>query len=440
MACAPPSRSAARGRPGGPAAQPVPAAPALPPLGAQHLARIEQSHQRCAAIGLSRIGRPEHDPLPRADLETVLDRHRRLFNHAVPVMELLHEQIVDSHSMVVLCDAAGTIIHSIGDPDFLARASQVALQPGVNWSEPSKGTNAIGTALMDEAPTLVHAHEHFMHANHFLTCSAVPIFGPRGDVLGVLDVTGDHRSYHPHTMALVKLSARMIENQWLSDELGHQIGLHFHARPECLGTLMDGIVLATPEGRIVGANRNALALLQLNGATLRAHTLASLLGLTVAELLAHARQASSPPLRIPLPDGRVLYARARFGSSPWRHVGGVEETGPPAVPGAGGAAAALDDAPVSAAGGLRAVTIPGPPAEPVTAAVPDAVLRGPAAAGTQLAALSAPDACPTTLKALEIETIRQTVQALDGNIAAAAKRLGISRNTIYRKLRWQARA
>ena len=48
----------------------------------------------------------------------------------------------------------------IGDDDFLARASKVALPPGVNWSESTKGTNAIGTALIEELPRLVHADEH----------------------------------------------------------------------------------------------------------------------------------------------------------------------------------------------------------------------------------------------------------------------------------------
>jgi transcriptional regulator of acetoin/glycerol metabolism len=361
----------------------------LLPQGAQHLARIEQSHQRCAALGLSRIGRPEHAPLPRADLGQVLERHRRLFQHAAPVMELLHEQIVDTHSMVVLCDATGTIIHSIGDPDFLARASQVALQPGVNWSEPAKGTNAIGTALMDEAPTLVHAQEHFMHANHFLTCSAVPIFDPRGDVLGVLDVTGDHRSYHPHTMALVNMSARMIENHWLSDDLDHQLCLHLHPRAECLGTLLDGILVATPEGRIVGANRSALALLQLGAAAVRTHSLGSLLGSSAAALVAHFRRAAAPPLRLQLPDGRALYARARFGWQTWRRAGGVEAS----------------------------VDVPACPPQQPTQTAPDA------SAGTM------------SLKALEIATIRRTVDALGGNISAASQRLGISRNTIYRRLR-----
>ena len=131
----------------------------------------------------------------------------------------------------------------------------VALQPGVNWSEQAKGTNAVGTALIEESPTLVHADEHYMHANHFLTCSAAPILDPRGNILGVLDVTGDHRSYHQHTMALVKMSARMIENHWLTDDYRNVMRLHFHSRVEFIGTLMEGILAVSADGKLVGANR-----------------------------------------------------------------------------------------------------------------------------------------------------------------------------------------
>ncbi|HJV61196.1 MAG TPA: sigma-54-dependent Fis family transcriptional regulator, partial [Albitalea sp.] len=125
---------------------------------------IEQSHLRCAAHGLSRIERPDFAPLARSDLAVARERNQRLFTHATPVMELLFEQIVNTHSMIVLTDAQGTILHSIGDGDFLERARKIALAPGVNWAEQSKGTNAVGTALFEERPTLVHGSEHFMHA------------------------------------------------------------------------------------------------------------------------------------------------------------------------------------------------------------------------------------------------------------------------------------
>jgi transcriptional regulator of acetoin/glycerol metabolism len=306
---------------------PVPGAPrasrssaARTPVASPHPGVIQQSHARCAALGLSRITRPDHTPLARADLAVVRERNQRLHVHAAPVMAMLFDQIAGTQSMVMLCDATGTIIHSVGDDDFLSRAAKVALQPGVNWAEQSQGTNAIGTALMEEAPTLVHADEHYMHANHFLTCSATPILDPRGNILGVLDVTGDHRSYHPHTMALVRMSARMIENHWLGDDFRHAMQLHFHSRLDFIGTLMEGILAISPEGRIVGANRGALEQLGLSGAALRQLGLEALLGVSVAALVDRFRSPLSTPLAVHTHSGRALYLHARFDWPVWRKL------------------------------------------------------------------------------------------------------------------------
>jgi sigma-54 dependent transcriptional regulator, acetoin dehydrogenase operon transcriptional activator AcoR len=52
-------------------------------------------------------------------------------------------------------------------------------------------------------------------------------------------------------------------------------------------------------------------------------------------------------------------------------------------------------------------------------------------------ALSPPEpAASRSLDDIEIDAIRCALDAAGGNISEAAKRLGISRNTIYRKLRW----
>jgi transcriptional regulator of acetoin/glycerol metabolism len=310
---APPSRA----RRAETAARPIAARLALP---REHVGMIQQSHERCRALGLSRIERPDHAPLGRADLAVAMDRNQRLHTHAAPVMEMLFDQIAGAESMVVLCDATGTIIHSVGDDDFLARASKVALTPGVNWSEQAKGTNAIGTTLVDEVPMLVHADEHFMHANQFLTCSAAPILDPRGNILGVLDVTGDHHSYHRHTMALVRMSARMIENHWLSDDFRNAMRLHFHQRVDFIGTLMEGILAVSPDGRIVGANRSALDQLGLSGAALRMHGLGALFGTSVGALVDRFRSPLSTPLTVTGPAGSVFHVHARFDWPVWSQV------------------------------------------------------------------------------------------------------------------------
>jgi transcriptional regulator of acetoin/glycerol metabolism len=48
----------------------------------------------------------------------------------------------------------------------------------------------------------------------------------------------------------------------------------------------------------------------------------------------------------------------------------------------------------------------------------------------------AAEALVRTLGMAEIEMIREALAAAKGNISDASRRLGISRNTIYRKLRW----
>jgi transcriptional regulator of acetoin/glycerol metabolism len=286
---------------------------------------IQQSHERCAALGLTRIERPDYAPLMRSDLNVARERNQRLFAHAAPVMEMLYEQIVNTESMLVLTDAQGTILHSVGDNDFLEKAGKVALAPGVNWAEQSKGTNAIGTALFEERPTLVHADEHFMHANHFLTCSAAPIFDPRGNMLGVLDVSGDQRSYHQHTMGLVRMSARMIENHWLSDDYSNRLRLHFHSRAEFIGTLLEGIIVVGADGKILGANRSALDQLAMTGISLRGHTLTTLFGTTVAAVHDHFRAPLPVPMTLSVPTGLRFQVSARIDWSSRRVFGGLPE-------------------------------------------------------------------------------------------------------------------
>ena len=121
---------------------------------------IDSSHQRSKDFGLCPGAQPDFSPLHPSDLALLVERNRMLYAHAIPAMETLYQQIVNTHNMVILTDANGVIVHSMGDADFLEKAYRVALTPGVAWSEQSKGTNAIGTAIAAKTATLVHADQH----------------------------------------------------------------------------------------------------------------------------------------------------------------------------------------------------------------------------------------------------------------------------------------
>lgn len=273
---------------------------------------IEKSHQRSIAYGLAENDKPDFNPLASSDLSLLVEQNRSLHVHALPVMETLYEQIINTHNMVILTDVNGLIIHTLGDDDFLEKADRVALKPGVVWSEQSKGTNAIGTAIVEQAPTMIHAGEHYLRANHFLTCSAAPIFDYRGNVIGVLDVTGDQRSFHKHTMALVRMSAQMIENQLFSSAFQDGFLLHFNSRPEFIGTLMEGIASFSPNGRFLSANRSALFQLGLPLSALHSHTFSSLFGLPVTALFDHYRTAAPDLLNLCLHNGVRVFGRAQL--------------------------------------------------------------------------------------------------------------------------------
>jgi transcriptional regulator of acetoin/glycerol metabolism len=295
---------------------------------------IATSHRRSEGFGLCPGAHPDFTPLSRTDLAVLVEQNRMLHSHAVPAMETLYQQIVNTHNMVLLTDAHGVIVHALGDADFLEKANRVALTPGVAWSEESKGTNAIGTAIAERAPSTVHADQHFLVAHHFLTCSAAPITDHRGNVVGVLDVSGDQRSFHRHTMALVRMSALMIENQMFAATFEKAITLHFHARPEFIGTLMEGIASFTPGGRFLAANRNGLFQLGLSFPSLQTHTFSSLFGLPVSALYDHYRTAAPGLLDLCMHNGVRVRGRAEL-----RLMAGVHALTGPAEPSASAAAA-----------------------------------------------------------------------------------------------------
>ena len=300
---------------------------------------IDISRQRSQAFGLDECSSPDFSSPLRYALKDALEENRFLFQHAAPVMETLHDQIVNTHSMLVLTSAKGMILHSLGDNDFLEKASRVALTPGMDWSERSKGTNAIGTALAEEEALTVLGGQHYLDANKFLACSCAPIFDPYGQVIGALDVTGDHRSFHQHTLALVRMSTQMIENHMFADVFAKAIRIHFHTRSEFLGTLVEGIVVFSPEGRFLSANRSAQFQIGLSINALRAHTFSSLFGLPVSSLNDVFASGQRAPKQLCLHNGVTVWCRAKFKTTPsWSMpdstaaLAGESDPVPPAAP------------------------------------------------------------------------------------------------------------
>ncbi|MGY0194064.1 sigma-54-dependent Fis family transcriptional regulator [Leptothrix sp. BB-4] len=276
---------------------------------------LQASWQRSRQHGLLPDGRMPGTPhASAAQLARALELRRTLVSHARPVMAFLNDQIRDSDSIVVLADPQGMLLHALGDLGFADRAARVALRPGAIWSEQWRGTNAIGTALAEGGTVVVHGAEHYLERNAFLTCAAAPIADPAGQLLGVLDISGDRRAHHRHTLGLVRSGARMIEHQLFESRHAAGLQLRLHGQVEGLGTVTEGLLALSEDGWITGANTAALELLGLPRSAIGTLTIERVLALDMAVLLAAARPgANGAPRELRRLDGTALWGRLDVG-------------------------------------------------------------------------------------------------------------------------------
>ncbi|TAL13561.1 MAG: sigma-54-dependent Fis family transcriptional regulator [Aquabacterium sp.] len=290
---------------------------------------LRRSWQRSRGFGLAPTGRNAGGPhASAAQLARALDRQAELVSHARPVVEFLFEQTRGSEGVVILADAQGVLLQALGDAGFLDRAQRVALRPGACWHERWRGTNAVGTALAEGAPVVVRGAEHYLERNGFLACTAAPIFDPAGQVLGVLDISGDHRGHHRHTLALVRSAARMIEHRLFDTRHAAALRLRLHAQPQGIGSVAEGLLALAGDGRLAGANAQALSMLGLGFDAIGSHAALQCLQLELPALWARSRIGVPQALR--REDGSLLWMRVEAGGElPAASVFGVAPAAPP---------------------------------------------------------------------------------------------------------------
>ena len=276
-------------------------------------ARVTRSWQRSQAAGLSPIGRLScTDNLSGIALQRARSQNHDVLNHSQPIMEYLFEQVRHSHSMVILSDPNGVLMHTLGDLDFLSKAERVALKCGASWHESQRGTNAIGTALAEAGEIEIHGAEHYLDRNGFLTCAASPIVSATGELMGILDISGEHRSRHPHTLGLVSTAARMIENNLVLSACQHQIVLRLHARAEGIGSVAQGVLALSEDGWLVGANRRALEMLGLCRQDIGASPFHHVFDSSMDALRGAAHRAVGRPTALHTLQGLALFASVQM--------------------------------------------------------------------------------------------------------------------------------
>lgn len=145
--------------------------------------------------------------------EMVAARERSPLNRvAAEVVDSVADTSAAGRHLVVVADNHGRVLWRAGSGQALRRADSIAFAEGADWSERGIGANGISLALESGALTHATAGEHFVRAHHGWTCTAAPIRDPRGQIVGVLDVSHPVRLASAETAALVRCGARLAES------------------------------------------------------------------------------------------------------------------------------------------------------------------------------------------------------------------------------------
>ena len=325
---------------------------------------VERSWRRCLALGFEPGQHIVFDAVTTSAVHHAIEANQPLLRAAAPVIQSLTRAMAHTRYFAILTDARGLVIGVNGPVDRHDPHAASIARVGVDLSERAVGTTAIGTTLADLQPVWLHRGEHFYDDTSIYSCAGAPIWGPDGQCVGMLDLTGVNVIEQPALKHLVTQSARSIENA-LTLSQPHRLLLCLSWPGRMPGDASDGLVCVDADGQITALNRSAADMLGIVAGVAPGHC--SEVFAVPVQTLFDAARLQRGPLEVPLWSGLHLSVLAQL-----NHGG---ERGP---------------------------------------------LHG------------ANHGLP--LKDVETAMIRKAVDDARGNVKEAARALGISRATVYRKL------
>lgn len=356
---------------------------------------VIQSWMRCTRSHADTRRSIAFDAVTPSRLHATLARNRELLAAAQGELVGMESSLAGTDCRVLLTDAQGVIVHVTHHP---AAAQQPIMgrtaRLGVNIAESVVGTTAPGIVARTGQACTVDGAEHYFECLRTMQCAAAPIRDVHGRLAGVLDLSVESRRFGFDAASMVGLYATTIENRLLLAQSRDRLVLRFQANPALLGTPLEALAGIADDGTVAWLNAAGARL--IGGLPEAGPCDAELLfGLDVGGLLRLGRRKAAQPVRLASGLGVWLQVRTQARD-------GID----------------FD----------HAVSVP------VGAPVPEASTPS-ADEAPPTAAASDPDDGNTTLQGHSRKLIEDTLAALHGNISHAARQLGVSRGTLYRRIR-----
>lgn len=234
---------------------------------------VIRSWRRCHARGLNPFAKVAPPALSAREIKQLVELNKDLVELSEPIMDMIEISVRDTGFMVSLADDRGRVLVVKGDREIMKMACQSHLLPGSLRDMEHAGTNAIGVCLAEDKPIQLTGAEHYNIHFHPWTCSAAPIHGRGGKLLGVITLSGKSRSRHQHTLALITAAAEMIEGQLRERELSAEKLTLSSMLSLVFNSISDGVIAVDTERRITHINKRAAGMLGIKAEAVMGNTI-----------------------------------------------------------------------------------------------------------------------------------------------------------------------
>ena len=196
--------------------------------------------------------------LDPANYEEKKSKGEYLISLAKPLMENIYQSLEQSRYVVVLYNPEGYHLLRIGQRADFERSKQFSIREGLCFEEEKVGTCGFSLVKCLRKPIQIIGCEHYSALLHYVVGSYAPITDPiRGDLIGVLGVSGARTVPSPHTLGIAIGASKAIENFIKLDHAGKMLSVYGKALRTTMDSLADGIMLIDSGGRIYEINAPA---------------------------------------------------------------------------------------------------------------------------------------------------------------------------------------
>jgi sigma-54 dependent transcriptional regulator, acetoin dehydrogenase operon transcriptional activator AcoR len=340
---------------------------------------VIQSWIRCVGAQRNPKKHLGFDLVTKSRIVNVLGRNRQLLQAASADLDQLDATLAGTSCKAILTSHEGVIVRSTPTTKGDGVLMPIVARVGVNLDEETIGTNAPSVAARTGEACLVRGAEHFFDRISSMHCVAAPVRHANGSLAGVLDISCEGGDFGFDPLVVVRMYATVIENRLFEVQSSRLLVLRFQYGRSMIGTPLEGLAAVDGAGQLVWLNAIGTSLLCSTVRQSADRSTEAMLGLSFNVLMDMSRRSEPQTLR--LPNGLTLWMLVQ----PQAAMRGAEELAPP----------------------------------PTTETTPTHETTAPG---------------PHTLQEASRAVIESTLASCKGNVARAARILGVSRGLLYRRM------